>query len=118
MKNSAKIFLALGATALAGAVAGYYLNSDNGRKARKNAVKNIRETAKEANTKMNEMAETAKTAIGTVAVQAKNYMDNMIRVADETLDEVKTRFEKGKEILEVKPKVAEKNGAAKAVEAG
>ena len=53
MKNNSKILLAMGAGALAGAMTGYYLNSDNGRKARKKAVKNIRKTANEASERIN-----------------------------------------------------------------
>lgn len=108
MKKNAKILLALGATALAGAVAGYYLNSENGRKVRKNTAKKIRETAKEAGDKMNEMAETAKTAIGEVAGHAKEYMSNIIKTADETLEEAKVNFEKGKETFKTKVRTAEK----------
>ena len=102
MKNSTKILLAMGASALAGGIAGYYLNSDKGRKARKDAAKNIRDTAQQASDKMTEMAETAKTAIGEVAGQAKNYMSTLIKSADET-------FEHGKEALKAKVKAAEKN---------
>ena len=101
MKNSTKILLALGAGALAGGIAGFYLNSDKGRKARKDAVKNIRETAQQASDKMTEMAESAKTAIGEVAVQAKTYMTNLVKSADET-------FENGKEAFKAKVKSVEK----------
>lgn len=110
MKDSTKILLALGAGALAGGIAGYYLNSDNGRKARKDAAKNIRETAKQANDKMTEMAETAKTAIGEVAGQAKTYMNNLLKTADET-------FENGKEAVKAKVKSVEKALASNNVEA-
>ena len=104
MKKSSKMLLALGASAIAGAIAGYYLNSDNGRKAQKNAVKNIKETAKEASDRMNEMAEKAKTAIGDVAVQAKGYMNNIIKSADETLAGAMETFDKGKEAAKAKAK--------------
>lgn len=111
MKNSTKILLAMGASALAGGIAGYYLNSDNGRKARKDAAKNIRQTAKQASDTMTEMAETAKTAIGEVAGQAKNYMSTLIKTADET-------FENGKDALKAKVKSVEKTLASNNVEVG
>ena len=111
MKNSTKILLALGAGALAGGIAGFYLNSDKGRKTRKDAAKNIRQTAKQASDTMTEMAETAKTAIGEVTGQAKQYMNNLVRTADET-------FENGKEVLKAKVKSAEKTLASNNVEVG
>lgn len=116
MKNSSKILLAMGVGALAGGLAGYYLNSDKGRRVRKNAVKNIKATAKEAREKITEMADTAKTAISDFAGQAKNYMGNITRSADEAFDKVKENFEKGKDTAKAKAKLVEKAMASNDVE--
>lgn len=108
MKNSSKILLAMGFGALAGGIAGYYLNSDKGRKARKNAEKSIKETAKEATEKINMMADTAQSAINDFAGQAKNYMSDISNSADAAFDKVKESFEKGKEAAKAKAKLVEK----------
>lgn len=102
MKNSSKVLLAMGASALVGGLAGYYLNSDNGRKARKRAVKNIRKTANEATDKINDMAETAKTAIGQFAGEAKAYMNTITEAAGDTLMAAEEKLEKGKEAAKAK----------------
>lgn len=102
MKNSSKILLAMGASALVGGIAGYYLNSDNGRKARRRAVKNIKKTADEATDKINDMADTAKTAIGEFAGQAKAYMNTITEAAGDTLMAAEEKLEKGKEAAKAK----------------
>ncbi|MEZ4940218.1 MAG: YtxH domain-containing protein [Saprospiraceae bacterium] len=102
MKNSSKVLLAMGASAPVGGLAGYYLNSDNGRKARKRAVKNIRKTANEATDKINDMAETAKTAIGQFAGEAKAYMNTITEAAGDTLMAAEEKLEKGKEAAKAK----------------
>ncbi len=98
----------MGLGALAGGIAGYYLNSDKGRKARKNAAKSIKETAKEATEKINVMADTAQAAISDFAGQAKNYMSDITNSADAAFDKVKENFEKGKEAAKAKAKLVEK----------
>lgn len=108
MNNNSKMLLALGA----GALIGYYLNSDKGRKVRKDAANNIQETAKQASVKMTEVAETAKTAINEVAGQAKTYVANLVRSADMSLGEVMEVIEKGKEAVSAKAKLAEKTLAS------
>lgn len=109
MKNSTKILFAVGAGALMGGLAGYYLNSDNGRKARKKAAKNLRKTAEEAGTKINQIAETAKSAIGDFAGEVKSYMGWITETADETIDAAQENFEKGKAAAKAKVKSMEKS---------
>lgn len=116
MKNSSKILLAMGASALAGGIAGFYFNSDNGRKARNKAVKNIRKTANEANTRINEMAETAKTAIGDFAGQARDYMSSLTHTADETLTKAEEKLEMGKKMAKAKAKSIKEAMTANSVE--
>ena len=66
MKNSSKVLLAFGIGAVAGGVAGYYLNSDEGRVARRKASKRAKKQAKMANKKMNELANQAKTVTNNI----------------------------------------------------
>lgn len=113
MKKSSKVLLALGAGAIAGGIAGYYLNSDKGRKSRKNAVKNVRETAKQAGDKINEMAITARAAIGDVAGQAKTYINGLVNTTDKVLDAAVENLENGKDTLKAKVKSVASNSLEK-----
>lgn len=108
MKNSSKVLLAVGVGAIIGGIAGYYLNSDKGRKARKDASKSIKETAKEATEKINEMADNAQSAISDFAGQAKRYMSDVTNSADAAFEKVRENFEKGKEAAKARAKLVEK----------
>ncbi|TNE56385.1 MAG: hypothetical protein EP344_12680 [Bacteroidetes bacterium] len=110
MKNTSKMLLAMGASALAGAAAGYYLNSDKGRKTRRKAVKQIRKTANEASDRINEMADTAKTTIGRFAGQAEHYMGQITQSADEVLEAASDTLEKGKKAARARMSAMASNG--------
>lgn len=95
MKDSSKILLAVGFGALAGGIAGYYLNSDDGRKSRKRAVKEIKRRADEANVRMHELAEEAKSAITDVADKAQTYLNKASDRTHDMLAHAKESFEAG-----------------------
>ncbi|MCB0655724.1 MAG: YtxH domain-containing protein [Saprospiraceae bacterium] len=95
MKDSSKILLAVGFGALAGGIAGYYLNSDQGRDARKKASKELKKRADEANAKMHDLAEEAKTAINDVADKAKTYLTHASERASDAFAHAKENFEAG-----------------------
>ena len=94
MKNNSKILLAVGFGILAGGVAGYYLNSEKGIKARKQVAKAIRDKTDEANAKMNEMAENAKTVINDLVAKAKVDLTKAAATIEETVEAVQAKVKK------------------------
>ncbi|MCB0603065.1 MAG: YtxH domain-containing protein [Saprospiraceae bacterium] len=109
MKDSSKILLAVGFGALAGGIAGYYLNSDDGRKSRKRAVKEIKRRADEANVRMHELAEEAKSAITDVADKAQTYLNKASDRTHDMLAHAKESFEAGVKKAQHKEEVVTPN---------
>jgi gas vesicle protein len=117
MKDSSKILLAMGLGTIAGGIAGYYLNSDEGRHQRKVAAKAAKKRKAEASAKIEEVTEQAKTVINDLSAKAKDYIAQVSNKAEETMDEAQSSFQKGMEKAKNKAKQVEKavaNGAISA----
>lgn len=112
MKNNSKILLTLGAGAVAGAIVGYFLNSDQGRRTRSQAAQSVKSTANDAKMKMNELAASSKAALSNAKGKAKSYADNISQTANETIESAKSSFERGKEATKAKVKSMENSMAS------
>jgi gas vesicle protein len=103
MKDSMKVWIALGLGVVAGGITGFYLNSDEGRTRRKKAAKTMKKQAQQASEKMSELVDQAKTSIHDATEQALNY------ISKATEDDSDGSFKKGVSSARSKAESVEKS---------
>lgn len=117
MNNDNKAFIGLAIGLFAGAVAGYYLASDDGKKMRKKAAKKAKKLEEQAKTALKEQAEVLTTKFNEVATNAQNYVNEATETAktkyatyknqaEDVMEDTESSFQKG--INSAKAKIATK----------
>jgi len=124
MNNDNKTFMGLALGLFAGAAAGYYLASDDGKKMRKQAKKQakkleaqakvaLKEQSEVLTAKFNEVSDTAKTFVNDATQNAKTKYAEYKNEANDVVEEAEGSFQKG--INSAKAKIAAKADKVEAV---
>jgi hypothetical protein len=100
MKKSSKIAVVAGLGAIAGGVAGYYLNSDKGREQLKTASETIKEKSAKAASMAGDFATKAKGAAYDIASKAQQAMTTATHKAEQVKEDVATGVGQMKERAE------------------
>ncbi|MCB0662825.1 MAG: YtxH domain-containing protein [Saprospiraceae bacterium] len=106
MKQSTKVGLGIGFGLIAGGLVGYYLNSDEGRVARrktkkkiakmeKQARKNLAQQSEQFSQKANEIIENARTSLSGMVTKANSAIETAGDKAEHFADEAAEGFKKG-----------------------
>ncbi|MFT4761833.1 MAG: gas vesicle protein [Paraglaciecola sp.] len=106
MNNDNKTFIGLALGLFAGAAAGYYLASDDGKKMRKQAKKQakkleaqarvaLKEQSEVISTKMNAVANTAKTMVNDASTTAKSKLVTYRNEAEDVVEGAEGSFQQG-----------------------
>lgn len=96
MKNSSKAALVAGLGAIAGGVAGYYLNSDKGRQQRQAATEAIKDQSSKAVNYASDLASKAQTVASDLTSKAKNVMSTASDKAGQVKENVADRMDQYK----------------------
>lgn len=96
MKNSSKAALVAGLGAIAGGVAGYYLNSDKGRQQRQVASEAIKDQSAKAVNYASDLASKAQTVATDLTSKAKNVMTSATQKAEQVKENVADRMDQYK----------------------
>lgn len=106
MNDNNKGFIALAIGLFAGAAAGYYLATDDGKKLRKQAKRQfesldnqVRSTLKEQtevlSKKINEISNSAKTAVNDATLTAKSKLASFKNGAEDVVEDAESSFQQG-----------------------
>ena len=107
MKDSTKVWIALGLGVAAGGLTGFYLNSDEGRKRRKDAAKAVKKQTRKASDKMTDLVDQAKSTIYDATERALDYISH---ATEEVEDSVKRGVAKARSKAEsVEKNIIENN---------
>jgi gas vesicle protein len=88
MTKNSKIAVVAGLGAIAGGVAGYYLNSDKGREQRQKASETVKNQSEKAATYVGDMANKAKTVASDMATKAQQVLATASNKADKVKEDV------------------------------
>ena len=100
MKKNSKIAVVAGLGAIAGGVAGYYLNSDKGREQRKMASETIKEKSAQATSAAGDLVNKAKGAAYDLASKAQQAMTTASNKVEQVKGDVATGVGQMKERAE------------------
>lgn len=106
MKNSSKVLISVGLGAVIGGVAGYYLNSEEGRKAqkrmkkqagkiRKNVTHSLEAGKEEILNQVGQVADYTKQKVNALTSTLHDKFDSVVEDTEDLATEVKSRFESG-----------------------
>ena len=90
MKKNSKIAVVAGLGAIAGGVAGYYLNSDKGRDQRQKAEEAIKEQSAKASTYVGDLASKAKSTASDLATKAQQTIATATEKVKSTASDMST----------------------------
>ena len=88
MKNSSKAAIVAGLGAIAGGVAGYYLNSDKGREQRKQAAETIKGQSAKATSYLSDVASRAKDSVANMATSIQHSAEKATNKAQEVKNDL------------------------------
>jgi gas vesicle protein len=88
MTKNSKIAVVAGLGAIAGGVAGYYLNSDKGREQRQKATETVKDQSAKAASYVGDIANKAKTVASDLASKAQQVMTTAANKADKVKENV------------------------------
>lgn len=106
MKNSSKVLISVGLGAVIGGMAGYYLNSEEGRKAqkrmkkqagkiRKNVTHSLEAGKEEILNQVGQVADYTKQKVNALTSTLHDKFDSVVEDTEDLATEVKSRFESG-----------------------
>lgn len=102
MKESTKILIGVGLGAVLGGMAGYYMQSEEGKKLQKKAKKKARKIAQQLQDQKEALAEQmdgltrqAKEKVSAISGALKNGIETSQSIAEETAESITSNFEEG-----------------------
>jgi gas vesicle protein len=115
MRNSSKILIGVGLGAVIGGIAGYYMNSAEGKKMQKNFKKQAAKIRKDVTetlenskeeilSQVNQVAGYTKEKFSGLTSSLRSKFDEAVEETEETADDIKSRFQAGVEKAKSKVK--------------
>ncbi len=115
MRNSSKILIGVGLGAVIGGIAGYYMNSAEGKrmqknlkkqaaKIRKDVTETLENSKEEIISQVNQVAGYTKEKLGGLTSALHSKFDEAVEETEETAAEIKSRFQTGVEKAKSKVK--------------